>query len=33
VIGTAVSEAQTQKQFCEFRAEILRRSAMLRPQT
>jgi hypothetical protein len=33
VIGPAVIEAETQKQFGEFRAEILRRSAMLRPQT
>ena len=33
VIGPAVIEAETQKQFGEFRTEILRRSAMLRPQT
>ena len=33
IIGPAVIEAETQKQFGEFRTEILRRSAMLRPQT
>ena len=33
VIGPAVIEAETQKQFGEFRTEILRRSAALRPQT
>jgi hypothetical protein len=32
-IGPAVIEAETQKQYGEIRAEILRRSAMLRPQT
>ena len=33
VIGPAMIEAETQKQFGEFRAEILRRSAMARPQS
>ena len=33
VIGPALIEAETKKQFGEFRTEILRRSAMLRPQT
>ena len=32
-IGPALIEAETQKQFGEVRAEILRRSAMFRPQT
>jgi len=32
-IGPALIEAETQKQFGEVRTEILRRSAMLRPQT
>jgi hypothetical protein len=32
MIGPAVIEAETQKQFGEFRTEILRRSAALRPQ-
>ena len=32
-IGPAVIEAETQRQFGEIRAEILRRSAMLRPQS
>jgi len=33
VLGPAMIEAETQKQFGEFRAEILRRSAMARPQS
>jgi hypothetical protein len=33
LIGPALIEAETQKQFGELRTEILRRSAMLRPQT
>ena len=33
VLGPAVIEAETQKQFGEFRSEILRRSASARPQT
>jgi polyketide cyclase/dehydrase/lipid transport protein len=33
VIGPAMIEAETQKQFGEFRAEILRRSALARPQS
>lgn len=33
IIGPALIEAETQKQFGEIRAEILRRSAMRRPQT
>jgi hypothetical protein len=33
VIGPALIEAETQKQFGEFRKEILRRSTTLRPQT
>jgi len=32
-IGPAVIEAETRKQFGEVRTEMLRRSAMLRPQT
>jgi hypothetical protein len=32
-IGPALIEAETQKQFGEIRSEILRRSAMVRPQT
>lgn len=32
-IGPAVIEAETQKQYGEIRAEILRRAAMLRPQS
>jgi hypothetical protein len=32
-IGPAVIEAETQKQYGEIRAEILRRSAMVRPQS
>lgn len=32
-IGPALIEAETRKQFGEIRTEILRRSAMLRPQT
>src|SRR5205823_13872396 len=32
LIGPAIIEAETQKQYGEIRAEILRRSAMLRPQ-
>jgi len=33
MVGPAMIEAETQKQFGEFRAEILRRSAMSRPQS
>ncbi len=33
VLGPAMIEAETQKQFGEFRTEILRRSACSRPQT
>ena len=33
VIGPALIEAETQKQFGEIRSEIMRRSAMVRPQT
>ena len=33
VLGPAIIEAETQKQFGEFRTEILRRSASARPQT
>ena len=33
VLGPSMIEAETQKQFGEFRAEILRRSAMARPQS
>jgi len=33
LIGPALIEAETQKQFGEIRTEILRRSAMVRPQT
>jgi len=33
VVGPAMIEAETQKQFGEFRAEILRRSATARPQS
>ena len=33
VLGPALIEAETHKQFGEFRTEILRRSARLRPQT
>jgi hypothetical protein len=33
LIGPALIEAETQKQFGEIRTEILRRSALLRPQT
>lgn len=33
VLGPAMIEAETQKQFGEFRAEILRRSASARPQS
>jgi hypothetical protein len=33
VIGPALIEAETQKQFGQIRTEILRRSAMVRPQT
>jgi hypothetical protein len=33
VLGPAMIEAETQKQFGEFRTEILRRSAMARPQS
>ena len=33
VVGPALIEAETRKQFGEIRTEILRRSAMLRPQT
>jgi len=33
IIGPALIEAETQKQFGEIRSEILRRSAMARPQT
>jgi hypothetical protein len=32
IIGPALIEAETQKQFGEIRSEILRRSAMVRPQ-
>jgi hypothetical protein len=32
-IGPAMIEAETQKQFGEFRAEILRRTASSRPQS
>jgi hypothetical protein len=32
-VGPAVIEAETQKQFGEIRTEILRRSALVRPQT
>ena len=30
-IGPALIEVETQKQFCEIRTEILRRTAMIRP--
>jgi hypothetical protein len=33
VLGPAIIEAETQKQFGEFRTEILRRSAASRPQS
>jgi len=33
LIGPALIEAETQKQFGEIRSEILRRSALVRPQT
>jgi hypothetical protein len=33
LIGPSLIEAETQKQFGQIRAEILRRSAMVRPQT
>jgi uncharacterized protein YndB with AHSA1/START domain len=33
VIGPAMIQAETQKQFGEIRTEILRRSALVRPQT
>lgn len=33
LIGPALIEAETQKQFGEIRTEILRRSAIVRPQT
>jgi hypothetical protein len=33
VIGPALIEAETQKQFGEFRTEILRRNAAVRPPT
>ena len=33
MVGPAMIEAETQKQFGEFRAEILRRSALVRPQS